>query len=206
MDVHEALQALGQQWLACEQWHLLCCIDCQSASPVYKWVLKPNDSKPHQLFEVFPSKSELCAGGDTTIYDCNVLFDDQITYDAANDLADQRNALIDFYNSTGGPYWETALLSDTLRQQIAEFEAAIEALGEAAALSTFNLSSLSTEYQEVYEVVLSLSANCSLQRELQIIKLLLKNAWNTDGTSIYTLYLDHSTFKACVLKFCMLEL
>ena len=102
----------------------------------------------------------------------------------ANDLPDQRNALIDFYNSTGGPYWETALLSDALRTEVANFELYLEELGVAAASSTFNLSALTPQYQEIIEVLEAYSVNCTLQRQLQIVKLLIKSAWNTAGTPL----------------------
>ena len=122
------------------------------------------------------------AGADSLIYDCNALLTDQITYDVANDLPDQRNALIDFYNSTGGPYWDTALLSDALRAELANFELYLEELGAEAASSTFNLSALTPQYQEIVEVLEAYSVNCTLQRQLQIVKLLLKSPWNTAGT------------------------
>lgn len=121
------------------------------------------------------------------------MFADQIAYDVANDLPDQRAALIEFYESTGGQYWDTALLSDTLRGEINQFEQYLEQLGLIAASPTFNLSALSPQYQQIFEVVIALSANCTIQRELQIVQLLLKHPWNTAGTAATLLTVLYST-------------
>jgi len=119
------------------------------------------------------------SGGDSAIADCDALLSDAITYDVTNDITDQRDALIEFYNATGGEYWTSHVLTTTLRADITAFEAYLVELGDAAAESNFSLSALSTDYQAVYAAVDALSVNCTLQRTLQLVNLLVKYPWNT---------------------------
>ena len=92
--------------------------------------------------------------------------------------------MIEFYNSTGGAGWSIDTLPLTSIAEIKAFEAYLLQLGEASELSTFNVSALPTSVQQLYEVVSGLSINCTLQRQLQLVNLLIKYPWNTDGTSL----------------------
>ena len=120
-----------------------------------------------------------CPGADSTIADCDSILSDTIVWDADNDLVDQRNALIEFYNATGGEYWTSYVLTSSLRSTISGFDAYLVELGELTSASGFDISHLSTEYQEVIAAADALSVNCTVQRTLQLINLLVKYPWNT---------------------------
>ena len=120
-----------------------------------------------------------CPGADSTIADCDSILSDTISWDADKDQVDQRNALIEFYNATGGEYWTSYVLTSSLRDTISGFDAYLVELGEKTSASGFDVSYLSTEYQEVIAAADALSANCTVQRTLQLINLLVKYPWNT---------------------------
>ncbi len=120
-----------------------------------------------------------CPGADSTIAECDSILSDTISWDADNDLVDQRNALIEFYNATGGEYWTSYVLTSSLRSTISGFDEYLVELGEITSASGFDISYLSTEYQEVIAAADALSVNCTVQRTLQLINLLVKYPWNT---------------------------
>lgn len=120
-----------------------------------------------------------CPGADSTIADCDSILSDTISWDADNDLVDQRNALIEFYNATGGEYWTSYVLTSSLRDTISGFDTYLVELGEITSASGFDISYLPTEYQEVIAAADALSVNCTVQRTLQLINLLVKYPWNT---------------------------
>ncbi len=120
-----------------------------------------------------------CPGADSTIADCDSILTDTISWDADNDLVDQRNALIEFYNATGGEYWTSYVLTSSLRDTISGFDAYLVELGETTSASGFDISLLPTEYQEIIAAADALSVNCTVQRTLQLINLLVKYPWNT---------------------------
>ena len=125
-----------------------------------------------------------CTGGESTLATCNALLSDGVSYDVANDLPDQRAALVEFYTATGGAYWTTSVLTEGLRSEIDSFEAYLTTLAAEEDSSSFNVSALSTEYQEIFAAVDSLSVNCTIQRTLQIVQLLVKAEWNTASTRL----------------------
>lgn len=104
-----------------------------------------------------------------------------MTYNVDNDIAEQRQALIEFYNSTGGANWSTETLPTSSILEVQTFEGYLLSLGEASAASTFNLSALPAATQQLYALVSELSVNCTLQRQLQLVNLLIKYPWNTAG-------------------------
>ena len=67
--------------------------------------------------------------------------------------------------------------------EIKAFESYMLQLGQASEAPTFNLSRLPATVVQLYEVISDLSVNCTLQRQLQLVNLLLKYPWNTDGTA-----------------------
>lgn len=123
-----------------------------------------------------------CSGAaDASIAACNLLLQDTSDFDLADDIPEQRTALIEFYNSTGGQYWSRGSASAQTRSQIADFEGYIVQIGQLAAQPTFDAASLPADVQSVYYAVQQLSINCRLQRSLQLVKLLGKVSWNTPG-------------------------
>ena len=119
--------------------------------------------------------------GDTSILECNALLTDTLGYDVADDIPEQRNALIEFYNSTGGANWAAATIDANTRAQITYFETYLVQIGQIAAQANFSISYLSADLQAVFYAVEQLSANCNLQRSLQLVNLLTKYSWNTAG-------------------------
>lgn len=99
----------------------------------------------------------------------------------ADDIPEQRTALVEFFNSTGGQYWSLGSASAPTRTQIAEFQGYILQVGQLAAQASFDAANLPADVQSVYNAVHQLSANCRLQRSLQLITLLGKASWNTAG-------------------------
>lgn len=105
-----------------------------------------------------------CPGtADTSISDCNTLLDTTADYDVANDIAEQRNALIEFYNSTGGEYWKTSASSTELRDQVQLVETYLNLIGTLAAQANFSAAALPADTQRVYYALAQLSVGCSLQ-------------------------------------------
>lgn len=121
------------------------------------------------------------AGAPSTLNECESVLSQLVTYNASNDIAEQRQALIEFYQSTGGADWSSETLSTATITELQTFEAYLSQLGLLSASPTFNLSSLPTTVQQLYEVLSELSVNCTLQRQLQLVNLLIKYPWNTDG-------------------------
>ena len=97
--------------------------------------------------------------------------------------------MIEFYNSTGGANWTTQTLPTSSILEVQTFEGYLLSLGEASAASTFNLSALPAATQQLYAVLTELSVNCTLQRQLQLVNLLIKYPWNTAGARLADLLL-----------------
>ncbi len=74
--------------------------------------------------------------------DCDSILSDTISWDADNDLVDQRNALIEFYNATGGEYWTSYVLTSSLRSTINGFDEYLVELGEITSASLHVLTHL----------------------------------------------------------------
>ena len=125
------------------------------------------------------AKSGNSGAGDTTTSDCNALLTDTLDYDVNDDIPEQRNALIEFYNATGGQYWSSATVSSDVRANIQYFEMYLIEIGDTAAQTNFSLAYLPADLQAVFGAVEQLSVNCTIQRTLQLVNLLTKYAWNT---------------------------
>ena len=121
-----------------------------------------------------------CPGAaDTSILECNLLLQDTLNFDVAEDIPEQRTALVEFFNSTGGQDWSVGIAGTQTRIQIADFQGYILQIGQLAAQASFDPANLPADVQSVYYTVQQLSTNCRLQRSLQLINLLGKVAWNT---------------------------
>ena len=116
---------------------------------------------PHSL-----TRSWLSGTADTSISDCNALLDTTADYDVANDITEQRNALIEFYNSTGGDYWSNSASGTALRDQITLVQSYLNSIGTIAAQANFSPAALPADYQKLYYAVAQLSVDCSLQASL----------------------------------------
>lgn len=84
----------------------------------------------------------------------------------ADDIAEQRNALIEFYNSTGGNHWSSTVSGTALRDQIDLIETYLFQIGTLAAQTSFSAAALPADYQKLYYAIAQLSVNCSLQASL----------------------------------------
>ena len=121
-----------------------------------------------------------CSGAaDTSILQCNLLLNSTEDYDLANDIPEQRNALIEFYNSTGGQYWGSVSDGASLRSTVDIFKTYLIQIGQLAAQATFAVEYLPADTQKIYYAVAQLSVGCQLQRTIQLVELLIKYKWNT---------------------------
>ncbi|KAL3137643.1 hypothetical protein ABBQ38_004919 [Trebouxia sp. C0009 RCD-2024] len=136
------------------------------------------------LCSLLTSQLLFCSGAaDTSILECNLLLQDTLNFDVAEDIPEQRTALVEFFNSTGGQDWSVGIAGTQTRTEIAEFQGYILQIGQLAAQASFDPASLPADVQSVYYAVQQLSTNCRLQRSLQLINLLGKVAWNTANVS-----------------------
>lgn len=105
-----------------------------------------------------------CSGAaDTSISECNKLLTDTVEYNAANDITEQRNALIEFYNSTGGSTWSFYAAGTALRDQIGFFVQYLDNIGTLAAQASFSPAALPAQTQNLYYTVAQLSVGCNVQ-------------------------------------------
>lgn len=101
------------------------------------------------------------------------------------DASDQRAALMRFYRSTGGAYWNTQIVSDAERQQFSQLVTELEESGYGLSDQTLNDSMLSTDLVSDLANLPDLSVNCGLQQWLSFGQLLLKYPWGSNVSYCY---------------------
>lgn len=105
-----------------------------------------------------------CSGAaDTSIADCNALLTTTAGYDVANDIPEQRNALIEFYNSTGGNYWVNVATGSSLRDQVDFYVYTVTTIGTLAQQAGFSAAALPADSRQLYYAIAQLSVDCRLQ-------------------------------------------
>lgn len=105
-----------------------------------------------------------CSGAaDTSIAECNALLTTTAGYDVANDIPEQRNALIEFYNSTGGDQWSNIATGSSLRDQVNYYEYTVTTIGTLAQQAGFSAAALPADSQQLYYAIAQLSVDCRLQ-------------------------------------------
>lgn len=95
------------------------------------------------------------------------------------DAPDQRAALMSFYYSTGGAYWNPRLVSNAEQQQFSQLVAELEEAGYDSSGQQLNVSSLPADLVSDLANLPALSVNCALQQWLSFGQLLLKHQWGS---------------------------
>ncbi len=101
------------------------------------------------------------------------------------DAPDQRAALMQFYRSTGGAYWNAQLVSQAERQQFSQLIVELEESGYGLSDQSLNISMLSTDIVSDLANLPALSVNCALQQWLSFGQLLLKYQWGSNVSYCY---------------------
>lgn len=101
-------------------------------------------------------------------------------YDADLDLADQRAALLSFFDSTGGPYWATQSNDDAGRTQYLQLVEGVVEADYDLAQNSLDVSRLPTELVSDAASIASLSKNCELQQYLSLGQLWLTYTWGSN--------------------------
>jgi len=132
-------------------------------------------------------KSSSCVAAEAApgLQECTNLLADSALYYLNLDVADQRAALIDFYDSTGGQYWANQPADDpdhVIFPQIVE--GVIEA-GNGLTSGTLDVSALPVELVSDAASLASLSANCALQQYLSLGQQWLKYSWGSNVSYCY---------------------
>lgn len=114
-------------------------------------------------YTYFNTPSTCSGAADTSIAECNALLTTTAGYDVADDIPEQRNALIEFYNSTGGDQWQNIASGSALRDQVDYYVNYIITIGTLAQQAGFSPAALPAESQQLYYAVAQLSVDCRVQ-------------------------------------------
>ena len=112
--------------------------------------------------------------------DCTDLLAASEVYDTDLDLADQRTALLSFFDSTGGPYWTTQSNDDAGRTQYLQLVEGVVEAGYDLASGSLDVGKLPSELVSDAASIASLSENCGLQQYLSLGQLWLTNTWGSN--------------------------
>jgi hypothetical protein len=133
--------------------------------------------------------ADFCApsvpGAAPNLEECTNLLEYGTMYYEDLDAPDQRAALLRFYSSTGGAYWNAQLVSDAERQQFSQLVTELEESGYGLSDQTLNDSMLPTNLVSDMANLPALSVNCTLQQWLSFGQLLLKYQWGSDVSYCY---------------------
>lgn len=124
-------------------------------------------------------------GAAPNLQECTNLLEYGTTYYEDLDDPDQRAALMRFYGSTGGAYWNAQLVSYAERQQFRQLVMELEESGYGLSDQTLNDSMLSTNLVSNMANLPALSVNCALQQWLSFGQLLLKIQWGSGVSYCY---------------------
>ena len=120
------------------------------------------------------------AGAAPTLERCSDLLDYGALYYSDLDATDQREALMQLYNSTGGNAWAQQLISSAERQRFLQLVTELEDAGHGLANSSLTIASpFPTDLVTDLFNLPALSINCELQQWLSFGQLLLKFAWGS---------------------------
>ena len=135
------------------------------------------------------AETDICArsvpGAAPNLEECTNLLEYGTMYYEDLDAPDQRAALMRFYRSTGGAYWNAQLVSYAERQQFSQLVTELEESGYGLSDQTLNDSMLSTNLVSDMANLPALSVNCALQQWLSFGQLLLKYQWGSSVSYCY---------------------
>lgn len=158
-------------------WRLACscCIVFLLTSPLFSFVSSEFSRKAtlraseefganvHITTHIFTRPLACPGAADTSIAECNALLTTTAGYTVANDITEQRNALIEFYNSTGGNQWSKIASGTALRDQVDYYVNYLITIGTLAQQPGFSAAALPAESQQLYYAVAQLSVDCRVQ-------------------------------------------
>lgn len=112
---------------------------------------------------------------------CSDLLEFGALYYSDLDAADQRTALMQLYNSTGGNTWTQQLISSQQRRSFRQLVTELEDAGHGLANSSLTIASpFPTDLVTDLFNLPALSINCELQQWLSYGQLLLKFDWGSN--------------------------
>ena len=121
------------------------------------------------------------AGAAPSLERCSDLLDYGALYYSDLDVTDQRTALMQFYNSTGGDTWAQQLISSAERRRFLQLVTELEVAGHGLANSSLTIASpFPTDLVTDLYNLPALSINCELQQWLSFGQLLLKFEWGSN--------------------------
>ena len=121
------------------------------------------------------------AGAAPSLERCSDLLDYGALYYSDLDATDQRTALMQFYNSTGGDTWAQQLISSAERRRFLQLVTELEVAGHGLANSSLTIASpFPTDLVTDLYNLPALSINCELQQWLSFGQLLLKFEWGSN--------------------------
>lgn len=114
------------------------------------------------------------------LQECTDLLADSAVYYLDLDVADQRAALIDFYDSTGGQYWVNQPADDSEHVIFPQIVEGVIEAGNGLTSGTLDVSALPVELVSDAASLASLSVNCALQQYLSLGRQWLKYSWGSN--------------------------
>ncbi len=131
------------------------------------------------------SSSRVAAEAAPGLQECTNLLADSAVYYLDLDVADQRTALIDFYDSTGGQYWANQPADDPEHVIFPQIVEGVIEAGNGLTSGTLDVSALPVELVSDAASLASLSANCALQQYLSLGQQWLKYSWGSNVSYCY---------------------
>ena len=123
----------------------------------------------------------MVAGAAPSLKRCSDLLDYGALYYSDLDVTDQRTALMQLYNSTGGDTWTQQLIGSAERQRFLQLVTELEDAGQGLANSSLTIASpFPTDLVTDLFNLPALSINCELQQWLSFGQLLLKFEWGSN--------------------------
>ncbi|DBA84440.1 TPA: hypothetical protein ACH3X1_006072 [Trebouxia sp. C0004] len=129
--------------------------------------------------------SRVAAEAAPGLQECTNLLADSAVYYLDLDIADQRAALINFYDSTGGQYWANQPADDSEHVIFPQIVQGVVEAGNGLTSGTLDVSDLPAELVSDAASLASLSANCALQQYLSLGRQWLKYSWGSNVSYCY---------------------
>lgn len=112
--------------------------------------------------------------------ECSSVLANSPIYDLGLDLADQRAALLQLYDSTNGASWSNQLVSDS---EISEYLQLVQGVAVAGYALADGSQSVSSSFPAIYTngaELEALSSNCTVQEVLKFGHFFFKEQWGSN--------------------------
>ena len=131
------------------------------------------------------SSSRVAAEAAPGLQECTNLLADSALYYLDLDVADQRAALIGFYDSTGGQYWANQPADDPEHVLFPQIVEGVVEAGNGLTSGTLDVSALPVELVSDAASLASISANSAMQQYLSLGQQWLKYSWGSNVSYCY---------------------